>query len=79
MMSDNSNSTSTMQIAAADAAAIRDKSEAGQEATPSSLESSPEPSTTDIVQDSAQPQKRKGGRKPVRRVYSCNRRTSWPC
>lgn len=55
-------------MAATDAAnAIRDKSDAGQEATPSSLESTPEPSTTDIVQDPAQPQKRKGGRKPVRR------------
>lgn len=41
------------------------KSDAGQEATPSSLESSPE-RETEIVQDPAQPQKRKGGRKPVR-------------
>lgn len=65
-MGDNNNSTT--QMAATDAAsAIRDHGDAGQEATPSSLESSPEPSTTEIVQDPAQPQKRKGGRKPVRR------------
>ncbi|THW89447.1 hypothetical protein D6D12_01280 [Aureobasidium pullulans] len=63
-MGDNNNSTT--QMAATDAAsAIRDHGDAGQEATPSSLESSPEPSTTEIVQDPAQPQKRKGGRKPI--------------
>ncbi|KAG9582508.1 hypothetical protein KCU77_g18251, partial [Aureobasidium melanogenum] len=53
-------------MAASDvASAIRDNGDAGQEATPSSLESTPEPSTTEIVQDQAQPQKRKGGRKPI--------------
>lgn len=63
-MGDNNHSTT--QMAATDIAnAIRDHGDAGQEATPSSLESSPEPSTNDIVQDPAQPQKRKGGRKPI--------------
>lgn len=61
-MSDNSIS------AGIDAAAAISKSDAGQEATPSSLESTPEPDT-EIVQDPAQPQKRKGGRKPVRSPY----------
>ena len=33
--------------------------------TPSSFESTPEPNAESAVQDPAQPQKRKGGRKPV--------------
>ncbi|KAI4789238.1 hypothetical protein E4T44_13312, partial [Aureobasidium sp. EXF-8845] len=67
-MGDNNHSTT--QMAATDIAnAIRDHGDAGQEATPSSLESSPEPSTNDIVQDPAQPQKRKGGRKPPK-IYA---------
>ncbi|GAB7353074.1 hypothetical protein MBLNU459_g3622t1 [Dothideomycetes sp. NU459] len=57
-MSDNSFSVGP------DAVAAISKSDAGQEATPSSLESTPE-RDTEIVQDQAQPQKRKGGRKPI--------------
>lgn len=53
---------------AAEVASAVTKSDAGQEATPSSLESTPE-RETEIVQDPAQPQKRKGGRKPVRLPY----------
>lgn len=58
-MGDNSSS------AAAEIASAVAKSDAGQEATPSSLESTPE-RETEAVQDPALPQKRKGGRKPVR-------------
>lgn len=59
-MGDNSTTVATGEVASA-----MIKSDAGQEATPSSLESSPE-REAEIVQDPAQPQKRKGGRKPVR-------------
>ena len=59
-MGDNSTTIATGEVASAII-----KSDAGQEATPSSLESSPE-REAEIVQDPAQPQKRKGGRKPVR-------------
>lgn len=62
-MGDNNIDAAAAEVASA----IRDTTDAGQEATPSSLESTPEPSTNEIVQDQAQPQKRKGGRKPVRR------------
>lgn len=55
--------------ATAEVASAVTKIDAGQEATPSSLESTPE-RETEIVQDPAQPQKRKGGRKPVRLPYS---------
>ncbi|KAL1297112.1 hypothetical protein AAFC00_004692 [Neodothiora populina] len=51
-------------VAANEVATAVAKSDAGQEATPSSLESTPE-RETEIVQDPAQPQKRKGGRKPI--------------
>lgn len=47
-----------------DMAAIT-KTEAGQEGTPSSIDSTPEVDA-EVVQDQSQPQKRKGGRKPVR-------------
>lgn len=52
-------------MAAEQVASAVAKSDAGQEATPSSLESTPD-RETEAVQDPAQPQKRKGGRKPVR-------------
>lgn len=47
------------------------KAEAARDATPSSLESTPEPEAdAETAQEPAQPQKRKGGRKPVRRSPS---------
>lgn len=41
------------------------KTETGHDNTPSSIESTPD-RDPEVVQDQTQPQKRKGGRKPVR-------------
>lgn len=61
------------------------KTDAGQEATPSSLASTPE-HDGEIIQDQAQPQKRKGGRKPVclpirkqcHKIRSPVNKATWP-
>ena len=61
-----SDSSHTGTAAASEQLAGINKDEIGREDnTPSSIESTPDPTAEIIAQDPAQPQKRKGGRKPV--------------
>lgn len=66
-MGDTDNSSAAASISTADEMAGISKIEPGREDTPSSIESTPEPSADadTAAQDPALPQKRKGGRKPV--------------
>lgn len=66
----SSNAAAAGNDAAAEVGAAVGKVEASRDGTPSSMESTPEQEAgAENANEPAQPQKRKGGRKPVRLTY----------
>jgi hypothetical protein len=65
-MADNDAASSTIGLDAGDDVAAVGKIDVARDGTPSSMESTPEhEGSMETTQEPAQPQKRKGGRKPV--------------